>query len=391
MKQTFFDFGLIDSQQLREFREFLFQSGYTSKKITTALKELPPAFKQGSRQEAIYRYLFGKNPRLFQLLQLFLSDVVMSKSELVELFGSRLFKFLVKIGLLEKKKFNAYFSPVFIFPFADLYIVTDPFGDIISDDAFNVVFQLNKEQNVFANALIPHSCDKALDLCTGSGVFALLASNYAKQVTAVDINPRAVNFAKFNALLNGRSNVRVLQGDLFEMLSGETFDVILANPPYNPSFEPQVQEKLCIHAGKSGEDILFKIIQNVPKFLNQGGICQIVSRYFYKEGLNYYDRVKELIDVNPFDVCMLQSHPRQIFSMTNLLKTSWSVGGSQLNALFNFYRAEKIDRESYGVLNFHRIEGPGRYIEKNVDFEFHLDAPMSHLISDEFQPKASNG
>jgi hypothetical protein len=39
----------------------------------------------------------------------------------------------------------------------------------------------------------------ALDLCTGSGIHALLASTHAKQVLAVDINPRAARCTRFNA------------------------------------------------------------------------------------------------------------------------------------------------------------------------------------------------
>ena len=41
-----------------------------------------------------------------------------------------------------------------------------------------------------------------LDLGTGCGVEALLASPHAERVLATDVSPRAVNFAAFNAQLN---------------------------------------------------------------------------------------------------------------------------------------------------------------------------------------------
>ncbi|CAM9751899.1 unnamed protein product, partial [Heterosigma akashiwo] len=47
--------------------------------------------------------------------------------------------------------------------------------------------------------------EKLLDLCCGSGIQGIVAaaSGYASSVVCVDINPRAVRFARANALLNG--------------------------------------------------------------------------------------------------------------------------------------------------------------------------------------------
>jgi predicted O-methyltransferase YrrM len=47
----------------------------------------------------------------------------------------------------------------------------------------------------------------ALDLGTGTGVQALLASRQADRVVATDPNPRALEFARFNALVNGVENI----------------------------------------------------------------------------------------------------------------------------------------------------------------------------------------
>ena len=74
---------------------------------------------------------------------------------------------------------------------------------------------------------------RLLDLCTGSGVQAIIAAlHYAEDVTLVDLNARAVRFARFNLLLNGigRERSRVYQGSLYEALPPGTppFDAILA-------------------------------------------------------------------------------------------------------------------------------------------------------------------
>lgn len=74
---------------------------------------------------------------------------------------------------------------------------------------------------------------EVLDMGTGSGVCAVFAAKYARRVVAVDINPAAVRCAGVNALINGvERQIEVRHGDLFAPVLGETFDLILFNPPF---------------------------------------------------------------------------------------------------------------------------------------------------------------
>lgn len=76
---------------------------------------------------------------------------------------------------------------------------------------------------------VPH----ALDLGTGSGIGAIFAARRGYRVVGVDLNPAAVRCAQINALLNRlEAQVTALQGDLFAPVAGQTFDLILFNPPY---------------------------------------------------------------------------------------------------------------------------------------------------------------
>jgi release factor glutamine methyltransferase len=79
--------------------------------------------------------------------------------------------------------------------------------------------------------ILPES--RVLEIGTGSGAIAVAAAHVAKAVTATDVNPYAVQCAKTTIRLNGREDqIRVLLGDLFSPVQGETFDIILFNPPY---------------------------------------------------------------------------------------------------------------------------------------------------------------
>ena len=71
-----------------------------------------------------------------------------------------------------------------------------------------------------------------LDLGTGSGFLALLASRRSQHVLATDSNPRAVDMTRFNAILNDIGNVETAAGDLFEPTGDLEFDLIISNPPF---------------------------------------------------------------------------------------------------------------------------------------------------------------
>jgi SAM-dependent methyltransferase len=61
---------------------------------------------------------------------------------------------------------------------------------------------------------------RAFDLGTGCGVQALLMARHAAHVTAVDINPHAIALARFNAALNGFTNIDVPRRQLFRSRRG---------------------------------------------------------------------------------------------------------------------------------------------------------------------------
>lgn len=84
-------------------------------------------------------------------------------------------------------------------------------------------------------AQLPGHADepRALDMGTGSGAAAVFAARRGFSVVAVDLNPQAVRCARVNALSNRlEERIEVRQGDLFEPLRGERFDLVLFNPPF---------------------------------------------------------------------------------------------------------------------------------------------------------------
>ena len=109
------------------------------------------------------------------------------------------------------------------------------------------------------------------DLGTGTGAIALaLASELPEaSVTGVDFQAGAVNLATRNAQANSIANAHFVQSDWFSALAGQTFDIIVSNPPYIEESSPYLNEgdvrfepKTALTSGSDGLDDIKQIINN---------------------------------------------------------------------------------------------------------------------------------
>jgi ribosomal protein L3 glutamine methyltransferase len=80
----------------------------------------------------------------------------------------------------------------------------------------------------------PDDITSVLDLCTGSGCLAILATHVFPNATvdAVDLSKDALAVAKVNVNQHGlHDRISLYEGDLFAPLENKKYDLILANPP----------------------------------------------------------------------------------------------------------------------------------------------------------------
>jgi len=119
---------------------------------------------------------------------------------------------------------------------------------------------------------------RVADLCTGSGLLAVVAALHGAAATAVDVSRRAVVTARLNARLNGVS-VRAVRGDLLAPLEEERFDVIVSNPPYVPAetdATPSGPARAWV-GGRDGRAVLDRICEQAPRHLLPGGALLLVQ------------------------------------------------------------------------------------------------------------------
>lgn len=118
----------------------------------------------------------------------------------------------------------------------------------------------------------------ALDLGTGPGIQALRAARHSEQVVAVDVNERALAFTRFNASLNGLSNLDVRSGSWFEPVAGERFDLIVANPPYVVSPETEL---LYRDGDLPADAVTQQLLQAAPAYLEEGGFAHVMGNWIH--------------------------------------------------------------------------------------------------------------
>jgi ribosomal protein L3 glutamine methyltransferase len=140
-----------------------------------------------------------------------------------------------------------------------------------------------------AGALIddPLAVESVLDLCTGSGCLAILASrNFPNaQVDAVDISRDALEVAARNVGDYGlEDRVTLHRGDLFKPLGDRRYELIISNPPYVDAEgmaalprECRAEPKIAFDCGLDGLDIVRRILEEARRHLTpQGGLlCEI--------------------------------------------------------------------------------------------------------------------
>jgi ribosomal protein L3 glutamine methyltransferase len=124
-----------------------------------------------------------------------------------------------------------------------------------------------------------------LDLCTGNGSIAIIASDYfaTAQVVAADISSEALEVASIN--INNyqlQQKIQLIKSDLWTNIPDIKFDIIFSNPPYVDKLrmdsikdEYLHEPKIALYGGDSGLDLVVEIINKASSFLTNDGILVV--------------------------------------------------------------------------------------------------------------------
>ena len=139
---------------------------------------------------------------------------------------------------------------------------------------------------------------RALDLGVGMGVQTLHLLEHTEHVVATDISARALEFARVNLLLAAPSlgidparldeRVSLRLGDLLEPVAGESFDLVVSNPPFviTPRREAeQASEQYTYRdGGRPGDRIVEGLVCGLGEVLAPGGLAIMLGNWEVHEG-----------------------------------------------------------------------------------------------------------
>lgn len=252
----------------------------------------------------------------------------------------------VRAGLLKTDTGNdTVTASAQVLPFRDLLLLCDKPGAGRPD----LVMGIGGSTWAVLATTIREPVERTLDLGTGNGVHALLASRHSHEVVATDCSPRALEFARFNAALNGVSNITFLEGDLFEPVAGMDFDLIVSNPPY--VFSPDTTA-LFRDGNRPGAGLVRALATTAPRHLRAGGFCQFIADVPHRQAKAWEEPVRTWFQDSGCDVWAIRRETKD----TKAYLDMWATGRDRA-AWSAFFAAESVDAVST-VLIAARMRGP---------------------------------
>lgn len=142
-------------------------------------------------------------------------------------------------------------------------------------------YKFSTDSVLLANFAKGKPSDKYLDLCSGSGVVAILFSykNKINDACALELQPRLADMAERSIRANNL-NIKIINCDLknsLEHFTRESFDIITINPPYNISNSSISEDEITIatHELKTSLETISNVSAKLLKF---GGKLFMVHR-----------------------------------------------------------------------------------------------------------------
>jgi type I restriction enzyme M protein len=207
----------------------------------------------------------------------------------------------------------------------------------------------------------------------------------AKNISGYDISPDMVRLSLVNLYLHGFPNPNIVEYDTLtsEERWGESFDVILANPPFmSPKGGIKPHKKFSIDAKRS--EVLF--VDYMAEHLSVNGRAGIIV----PEGIIFqsqtaYKQLRKLLVEN--SLVAVVSLPAGCFNPYSGVKTSIlildkSLAGEKSDAVAFF----KIDNDGYGLGAQRRAFDKNDLPQVKIELDAYLNALRSKQSTVELQP-----
>ena len=299
-------FDLERLPDLAPFREALQRAQFTAPRVAETLAPQPPL---DVVDLPVLLLLTAEPTPYHTLIRLFFLEQPVLETDLREALSPMALEPLFDCRLLRRTR-EGVRAMVKLLPHDQFYFVSDfPRRQSHESMPFDHVLGVGGTSSTLAGLTPRHPVKSCLDLCAGGGVQSILASPFASRVVGTDMNERALNFARFNAHLNGIHNIEWRQGSFFEPVAAEQFDLLVANPPFVISPESSL---LYRDGGGKGDRVSEQVVRGIPQHLAEGGFGVMLLNWHHADDSDWHVRPLQWVENNGCDcwlICICRSKP----------------------------------------------------------------------------------
>ena len=231
----------------------------------------------------------------------------------------------------------------------------------------------------------------ALDVGTGCGIQALLAARHAEHVIATDINERALAFAALNAALNGIDNIEFRPGSFFDPVAGETFGLVVCNPPYVISPETAY---LFRDSGLGRDRVSERLVGQLPDVLDEGAFGTIMASWI-QDGDDPAARPGAWLARSGCDAWILHTEIEDPLATAATWNRELAPDpvrfGEAIDRWLAYFRDEGIEALAYGALVIRKRSAEANWIRSRELPNQARDRPADHVLRLFTGPDASAG
>jgi methylase of polypeptide subunit release factors len=262
---------------------------------------------------------------------------------------------LEKLGLVDLRDGRAH-PRCLLRPHGDLIVASD-----LPTRRSDCVLGIVPASETLAHLTVRRPATRALDLGTGCGAQGLLLARHSETVVAIDVNPRALGFASFNAALNEAANVQCREGSWFAPVADERFDVIACNPPYviSPDAAYTYRDSALPRDG-----VCRMIVRDASDHLSDGGFATILCNWIH-DG-SWPDTPREWVADTGCDALLLHYgtvEPSAYAARWNgELVSEPRVFETTVRRWIDYYRAEGITGIAFGAAILRRRPGASNWV-----------------------------
>jgi SAM-dependent methyltransferase len=335
-------------------RDVIAGHGFLGPAVRAALgSEIGPAHVR--KDLPLYLRRLAAPAPLHTLIKLFSLDLAVSETEARAALSPVPVDDAIAAGLLERTA-EGVASRVGLSTHGELLLAHDRARDVPGQMNADHVLGTNAPALTLDHLTVRRSIRTALDLGCGGGVQSLLVARHADRVTAVDKNPRAVVFGRFNARMDRVTNVEWLEGDLFAPVEGRRFDLVVCNPPYVISPDSRY---IFMDSGRPADAICEEVVRTVPRYLEEGGFATVLCNWALRKDDTWSAPLERWTSGSGCDAWLLLCERQDPLTYAAVWNRSREPGeySEALDRWLAYYRASGIEEIAMGAVVLRRRSG----------------------------------